>query len=445
VGERVVPHDLTAERALLGAVLVEPGLADVAEATGLTARMFFRGGHRAIWGAIGAVRASGGAPEFVVLQSELARTQRLEDAGGVLYLSGLIEGVPRAVNVEGYARIVVEKARLRALLAQAQQTIEAVYDGGELEDVLAQAESNLLSLGQDAAGGGEFVPASEWMREMLGEAERAATERRIVSGVPTGLRALDTATRGWQPSNLIIVGGRPGDGKTSLMLQMASAASAHTMTAVVSLEMSRRELGFRWLAHEAQVDAWRLMTGRLTDHEQQRVGTAASVLSERRLAIDDAGGQSITGLCSRIRRLAHRDGVGIVFVDYLQLIHGSAENRTQEISQVSGRLLALAKELNIPVVALSQLTRDNARGGPAQRPQLHNLRDGGSIEQDAHVVLFIHRPHKPLDGGRLEGTEDAELILAKQRNGISNLTLPVTWDGPRFRFAERIADEEGAA
>lgn len=440
MAERVSPHDLVAERAVLGAVLLEPDMFDVAEGVGLKAVHFFREGHRPVWSAIAGIRGAQQIVDLVTVRAALEDARKLDDAGGMLYLSGLIDGVPRATNVEGYARIVREKAQLRDLIAAATQTVEDAYAASELDEVMDRAEARLMAVGRDSARG-DFVLASDWMAEMHRAVDEACAEGRLVSGVPCGLTSIDHLTRGWQPADLIVIAGRPSDGKTSLMMQFANTASQHVFAAVVSLEMSRLSVGFRWVALEALVDAFRLMTGQLQPHEMRRVGDAMQRLSERRLAIDDVGGQSIAGLCAKVRRLAQRYGAGIVFVDYLQLIHGTgSENRTQEITQISGRLKALAKELNVPVVALSQLTRDSAKGGAAVRPQLHNLRDGGSIEQDADVVLLIHRPNKATESGRFQNGEEAELILAKQRNGPANRVLPVYWDGPTMRFADKVEE-----
>jgi replicative DNA helicase len=436
MAERVQPHDLTAERAVLGSVLLQPDMFDVAEGVGLKARMFWRVEHGMIWSGFGRLRTAGQTIDTVTLRSDLDAAGKLEAIGGMLYLAGLVDGVPHAVNVESYARIVREKALLRDLIAQASRTIEDAYANEDVEEVLDAAESRFMAVGRETAKG-DFVLASDWMSEMFNAVDKAATERRVISGVPCGLQSVDVLTRGWQPAELIVIAGRPSDGKTSLMMQFANEASRHVFAGVVSLEMSRLSVGFRWVALEARVDAFRLMTGHLHPHEMQRVSAAMERLSERRLAIDDVGGQSIAGLCAKVRRLANRYGLGIVFVDYLQLIHGSgAENRTQEITQISGRLKALAKELNVPIVALSQLTRDSAKAGAAARPQLHNLRDGGSIEQDADVVILIHRPNKATESGRFQDGEAAELIVAKQRNGPANRILPVHWDGPTMRFAD---------
>lgn len=441
MSDRVAPHDLTAERAVLGAVLIEPEMFDVAEASGLRAVHFFRVAHRQLWEGFGRIRATGQSIDAVTVRADLETAGTLDGIGGLAYVVGLTDGVPRAVNVEGYARIVRQQAQRRDLIAQAARTIEDAFEGGDVDALVDRAESRLMAVGRDATRG-EFVLASDWMTEMFAAVDRASTDRRAITGIPSGLASIDHLTRGWQPGELIVIAGRPGDGKTALMMQFALEASRHAFAAVCSLEMSRVSVGWRVVALEARVDAFGLMTGRLHETEMKRVGAALASLAERRLAIDDAAGQSVSALCAKLRRLSARYGLGIAFVDYLQLLRGTAENRTQEIQQISGQLLALAKELNIPVVVLSQLSRDNAKGG--SRPQLHHLRDGGSIEQDAHVVLLIHRPNKAEDSNRFTDGETVELILAKQRMGPANLTKQVGWHGPTMRFTD-LTREEGAA
>lgn len=445
MSDRVAPHDLTAERAVLGAVLLEPEMFDVAEAAGLRAVHFFRTAHRQVWESFARVRGAGQPIDPLLVRADLAHAGTLDDVGGLVFLASLTDGVPRAMNVEGYSRLVRQHAQRRDLIAVASQTVADAYDGGELDELLDRAESRLMAVGRDATRG-EFVLASDWMSEMFAAVERASADKRTVTGVPCGLASIDHLTRGWQPADLIVIAGRPSDGKTALMMQFALEASRHAFVAVCSLEMSRLSVGWRVVALEARVDAFSLMTGHLTGPEMRRVGDAMARLAERRLAIDDAAGQSVSGLCAKVRRLTARYGAGIVFVDYLQLMHAGGENRTQEITQISGRLKALAKDLNVPVVVLSQLTRDNAKGGAASRPQLHHLRDGGSIEQDADVVLMIHRPNKATDHGRFTDGEEVELILAKQRNGPANVNSKVHWHGPTMRFTDiTTSHEEGAA
>lgn len=440
MGDLELPRDLAAEKSVLGSVLVENRQFSLAAAI-VQEGHFFREGHRAVWRAFARLDALRQPIDFVTLREALERAGDLEEAGGPAYLSSLMDGVPRASNIESYAQIVRDKATRRDLIAAARATLAEAFDGDDaLDEVLSRAEARLLTVGR-ATARGDFLLAEDWIGEMFPVIDRASSERRAVTGVPCGLGMIDHLTRGWQPTDLVIIAGRPSDGKTSLMLQFALEASRHTFTTICSLEMSRQSVGFRAIALEARVDAFGLMTGRLKDHEMARVGDAMSRLAERRLAIDDSAGQTVTGLCGKVRRLAARYGTGIVFVDYLQLLHGTGENRTQEITQISGRLKALAKELNCPVVALSQLTRENARQGASTRPQLHNLRDGGSIEQDADVVLMIHRPNRQTETSRFEDGEAVELILAKQRNGPAGVVREAVWHAASMRFTDRSAPE----
>lgn len=440
---RVLPHDLQAERAVLGAVQLEPSLFDVAEASGLRAAHFFRDAHVRIWQAYTRIRVANAPIDFITLRSDLDRHGDLEQVGGPAYLAGLVDGIPRAVNVEGYARIVRDKALLRDLIAQANRTIAQAYEEDDVATVIDGAEQRLQAIGRDHARG-DFVPAAGWMNEVWGSIAKLAEDPRDVTGVPSGIQGLDRLTRGWQPANLIVIAGRPGDGKTALMLQCVDAATKHTHAAVVSLEMSKQELGFRWVSITAQIDSFRMQTGRLHPHEMRRVGDAIQDLAERNVSIDDKGGQSIAEVCAKIRRLHGQRPVGIVFIDYLQLLSASgAENKTLELEQISGRLLALAKDLQIPVVVLSQLTRDSVKQGPNTRPQLHNLRGSGAIEQDAHVVLFVHRPNKREDDDHFTDGEETELLLAKQRNGPTNKIIKTIWHASMTKFADRV--EAGAA
>jgi len=293
------------------------------------------------------------------------------------------------------------------------------------------AEQAIMAIGSGASKG-EFVLADQWMRETTGTIAKAAETRRVVTGVPSGLARLDQLTRGWQASDLIYLGARPSAGKTSMALQLALEASKHTMTGFVSMEMSRGVLGLRAVALDAGVDAFRLMTGHLSDYEMQRVGRSLNDVGLRRVAIDDASGVTATQLRAKVRRLASRHGLGIVFVDYMQLLYdgGTSENRNQELSKISAGLKSLARELDIPVFVLSQLSRP--KDGHA--PQTHSLRDSGSLEQDADVVMLLHRPQQDASGAFLDG-EAATLILAKQRNGPTG-SIPLRWVGEQMRFGE---------
>jgi len=252
-------------------------------------------------------------------------------------------------------------------------------------------------------------------------------------------------TRGLQPSDLVFIGARPSTGKTSLMLQMALHASVSHFVGVFSLEMSRQSVGFRAVAMEAQVDAQRLMTGFIQRREQALVSAAMERLSARPLAIDDSAGQTAAGIRAKARRLVSTHGPGVIFLDYIQLLYagGRSENRNQELSKISASLKALAKELRCPVVVLSQLSRDSDKGGN-KRPQLWHLRDSGSLEQDADLVLLLHRPGQHEDGARIQDGEAAELIVAKQRNGPCGI-VHLQWHGSTMRFTEAPASAARAS
>lgn len=441
MADRVVPHSLEAERALLGGILVDPTLFKLVP--DVQPDHFFRAGHGAIWRALARLSESGQGIDFMTVRLELERAGTLDMAGGVGYVAELVAGVPTSSNAEYYAGVVREKATLRRLIDQATRTIEEAYAGADdVEGLLDRAEARMMDVGR-AAVKGDFVLASDWMAEMVPVLDRALTDRRAVTGVPSGLFCIDRLTRGFQPGDLVIVAARPSTGKTALALQMAAEASRHVMTAFVSLEMSRQSVGWRAIALESRIDAFRLMTGHLSGREITQASEALGRVSERRLVIDDVSGQTASGVSAKVRRLASRYGLGAVFVDYVQLMRSGekTENRTQDIGAISRRMKTLARDLNVPLILLSQLTRENEREKRA--PMLSDLREGGDLEQDADVVLFLHRPHAK--DKRFEANETIQLILAKQRNGPAHVTLDLRWDAPTMRFADQAPAEEGAA
>lgn len=440
MADRVIPHSLDAERALVGAVLLEPSLFGVVP--DVRPQDFFRAAHAALWRAIGRLSDSGVPPDFVTLREALERSGELEAVGGLGYISELLGASSRAANVEHYARIIREKATLRRLIEQANRTIEDAYANSEdVDQVLDQAEARLADVGR-AAIKGDFVLASDWMAGMSPALDRAVTERRAITGVPSGLSCLDYMTRGFQPGDLAILAARPSVGKTALAWQVAANASRSTMVGFVSLEMSRESVGWRALALESKVDAFRVMTGNLSPREVREVADALNRVGERRIAIDDSSGQTASSVCAKVRRLAARYGLGLVVIDYIQLMTSGerTENRTLDIGAISRKLKALARDLNVPVLALSQLTRENEREKRA--PVLSDLREGGAIEQDADLVMFLHRPNAK--DRKFEANEEIDLIVAKQRMGPIG-THRLRWDAPTLRFADMAREEEGAA
>jgi replicative DNA helicase len=440
--ERVLPHNLEAERSVLGAVLIDNQAFPFALAT-VSGGMFYRDAHRRLFEAIGRLEAKRVPMELVTLREELTRAGELDEVGGPAYVASLVDGVPHATNVEYYARIVREKWQLRQLIFASNKILARAYEASdEASAILDGAERDILGIGR-ASARGDFVLASDWFLEVATAINLAADTRQVVTGVPSGLPTLDRMTRGFQPADLIYLGARPSTGKTSLALQLALEASRHVMTGFVSMEMSRKVVGFRAVALEAAVDAYRLMTGHLNDLEQQRVGAALARLGERRLAIDDSSGQTATGLRGKVRRLAQRYGLGACFIDYMQLLRDGgreAENRNQELSAISASLKDLARELDLPIVVLSQLSRDMEKQGN-RRPRVSDLRDSGALEQDADVVLMLWRPKQHEENQHYTDGEPAELIVGKQRNGPTGV-VKLQWRGEQMRFAEEAEEPQ---
>ncbi|MGE0464473.1 MAG: replicative DNA helicase [Vicinamibacterales bacterium] len=439
--ERTLPHNLEAERAVLGAVLIDAAQWDTAAAL-VGPTHFFRDAHRRIAAAMTRLVAKQLPVELVTLNDELARAGELEEVGGPAYIASLIDGVPRATNVEYYAGIVRERWVYRELIFAANRILARAYEADQPADVLVdEAEHLVMDVGAHQVRS-DFVLASDWMVDVMRAIQTAYEQKRVVTGVPTGLVSLDRMTRGWQPTDLIYIAARPSTGKTSLALQMALHAAREHMTGFVSVEMSKKSVGMRAVSMVAHVDHFNLQIGRLSDDELERIGRAGAHLAELRLAIDDGGGQTAASIRGKVRRLAARYGLRAVFIDYMQLLrHADGrpfENRNLELAAISAGLKDLAKELEIPIIVLSQLSRDSARGN--RRPELHDMRDSGALEQDADVVLMLHRPGQHDENQRYADGEDAELIVRKQRNGPTG-TLPLVWVGSQMRFADRTRRE----
>lgn len=432
---RTLPHHLEAERSVLGAPLAgDASLLDVAAGL-ITHRHFFREAHGEIWKAMQALRDRGVALDYLTVCEQLTVMNRLEFVGGAAYVASLTDGLARADHVEHYAQIVRGKALLRSLIFAANRITAEAYAADDPPDaILDRAEQAVMSVGS-AATTGDFVLAEDWMRETYHLVEQAATQKRVVTGIPSGIAKLDRLTRGWQNGDLIYLGARPSSGKTALALQMALEAAKHTMAGFISLEMSRGAIGLRAVALEGGLDAFRLMTGFLSDYEQRRAGDAINALALRRFAVDDASGSSATQLRAKARRLASRHGLGILFIDYMQLVHDgdhAAENRNQELSKISSGWKTLARELNIPLVVLSQLSRGSDKEN--RRPRMSDLRDSGSLEQDADVGLLLWRPQQG-ESGQFQAGEEAEVIVGKQRNGPIG-PVRLQWIGAQMRFGD---------
>src|SRR5215216_2130282 len=417
--ERTLPHNLEAERSVLGAILVHNDAFNTA-AQVIDGHDFYRDAHRRIFDRIVALNERGEAIDFITLKEALSRGGELEEVGGPAYIASLADGVPRATNVEYYARIVKEKATLRNLIFAANKILINAYEADQESDlILDEAESAIFAVADDRLKAG-FVAMRDLVHESFPKIEQLFEQKRLITGVPTGFVDLDEMTRGLQGGDLVIIAARPSMGKTSLVLNMSQyvATQADHTVGFFSLEMSKESLFLRLLTSEAQIDSHRLMSGAIGQKDYGRISHALETLSAMKLYIDDTASIGVMEMRAKARRLKAEHGLSLLVIDYIQLMSGRGrfENRTLELASISRSMKGLAKELNVPIVVLSQLSRaPEARSD--HRPQLSDLRESGALEQDADLVLLIYRddvynkdPNSP-DAGT------AELIVAKQRNG----------------------------
>jgi len=436
--ERPLPHNLDAERGVLGAILLDFH-ALYSSLEFVRPEDFFLDQHRRIYERMIALGESRRAIDLLMLADDLERRGELEAAGGAAYLARLLDGVPRISNVEHYARIVREKALLRGLIHVTEAIQQQALMGEEgAEETLDRAESLIFGLAEQRIGSG-LVGVKEVVRENYERIERIASEGKRVTGLSTGYTQLDNLTSGLQPAELIILAARPALGKTSLALNIAEhvVLAEKKPVAIFSLEMSKESLLLRLLGSRARLNMHKFRTGNLGREDIRSIGVAAAELGEAPLWMDDSGSVTVMEIGAKARRLAREKGLSLVIVDYLQLIavRGRFSNRNEEVGSISRGLKGLAKELKVPVMVLSQLTRAPER--EERRPQLADLRESGAIEQDADVVLFIHRPHFYKPDLPEEERRKAELAVAKQRNGPT--------DRIRFVFFEQYTRFEEAA
>ena len=429
--ERGLPASIDAERSILGAILLDNHSYNEA-AEKLHADDFAVDSHRRIYSRMAELIDASRAVDIVTLSEELAKRKEVEAVGGVAYLASLTEGLPRRISIEEYVRIVKDKSLLRQLINICSTAITRAADQGEEAfEILNAAESGLLEVTERGITRG-FASIPEIVRDSFGTIDNLYKEGREVTGLATHFTDFDKMTSGLQASELIIIAARPSMGKTAWAINIAQNAAVHggKVVAVFSLEMSKESLLRRMLASQALVDSQKIQKGFLLREDQQKLTLALEQLAESRLFIDDTPGISLTEMRAKARRLRQMSGsLDLVVVDYLQLMTASTsgpggkryENRTQEVSAISRGLKALAKELQVPVIALSQLSRASEQRGGDKKPMLSDLRESGSIEQDADVVAFIHREsyyNRDENGQPDPDTEGkAEIIIAKQRNG----------------------------
>ena len=418
---RSAPWSQEAEQAVLGAMLLDQDAA-LRAAELVEDWMFYREAHRRLFRAMLALTEQRTVIDHITLRDELLRRGELDMAGGLEYLAELVDAVPTAANIEFHSKIVRDKAILRRLIETSTSIITEAYDGhATASDLLDSAEAKIFQISQQRGDEG-FTRIKEMLWPTMERIETLQRSGKAVTGVPSGFADLDEMTSGFQASELVIVAARPSMGKTAFCLNVATQAAVDGFgVAVFSLEMSKEALVQRMLCAEARVDSQAVRRGTLRDPDFTRLARAAGILQSCPVWIDDSPSLTLLEMRSKARRLKVENDVRLIVVDYLQLRKSPeyAENRVQEISDISRSLKGLARELNIPVIALSQLSRASEQRGGERRPILSDLRDSGAIEQDADVVLFIHRPEmyqkEDSEGNSLEGI--AEVIVGKHRNG----------------------------
>lgn len=415
---RAAPWSAEAEQAVLGAMLLDQDGALRASEL-LDDSMFYREGHRRLFRAMTALTERRTVIDHITLRDELMRRGELEAAGGLEYLAELVDAVPTAANLEFHARIVKDKAILRRLIEGATAIVTEAYDGkATANELLDSAESRIFQISQQRADEG-FTRLKEMLWPTMERIETLQKSGKAITGVPSGFTDLDSLTSGFQPSELVVVAARPSMGKTAFCLNVASNAAMESQAvAIFSLEMSKESLVHRMLTAMARVDGQRVRQGTLRDFDFTQLARAAGILQSCPIWIDDTPSLTLLEMRSKARRLKAENDIRLVIVDYLQLMRSPerSENRVQEISDISRSLKALARELEIPVIALSQLSRASEQRGGERKPILSDLRDSGAIEQDADLVMFIHRAeYYDREDESKRGL--AEVMLSKNRNG----------------------------
>ncbi|GED18286.1 MULTISPECIES: replicative DNA helicase [Kurthia] len=416
--DRIPPHNQEAEQSVLGAIFLEPQSLITASET-LLADDFYQAAHRLIFETMLRLSDLGKAIDVVTVTEELSSRNQLDDVGGISYMTELANAVPTAANIAYYSEIVAQKSLLRKLIRTATKIVEDSFTReDEVAELLAEAEKQIMEVA-NRSNSGDFKHVKDVLVQTYENVEKLQNRKGDITGIPTGFRDLDRLTAGFQRGDLIIVAARPSVGKTAFALNVAQAVGTQTSenVAIFSLEMGADQLVMRMLCAEGNIDAQVLRTGALTTEDWRKLTMAMGSLSHAGIYIDDAAGVRVNEIRAKCRRLKQESGLGMILIDYLQLIQGSGssgQNRQQEVSEISRSLKALARELEVPVIALSQLSR-GVEQRQDKRPMMSDLRESGSIEQDADIVAFLYR-----EDYYDKETEDAntiEIIVAKQRNG----------------------------
>lgn len=424
--KRILPHSPEAEQSVIGSMIMSrDAIVEASEI--ITGADFYQQQYGIVFEAMIELHDEGKAVDLITLQERLKEKDLPPEISSMEFVRDLLSAVPTSANVKYYAEIVAEKSMLRKLIKTTEEITNACYLGKEkTQDILEVTEKKIFDLVQNR-GSEEFVPIRQVVLNAIEKIEKASRSQGSVTGIPTGFIDLDYKMSGFQPSDLILVAARPSMGKTAFVLNIAQYMAFHNdvTAAIFSLEMSKEQLVNRLLALESKVDSQNIRTGNLEDEEWAKLIEGANIIGKSNLIIDDKPGISISELRSKCRKYKMEHNLGVIFIDYLQLMTGSgrSESRQQEISEISRSLKALARELNVPVVALSQLSRA-VEQRPDHRPILSDLRESGAIEQDADVVMFIYRDDYYNKDS--ENKNIAEIIIAKQRNGPIG-TVNLVW------------------
>ena len=442
--EKLPPQSVEAEQAVLGALLIEgESILKAIELIGEDD--FYRAAHRRIYRAMLALFEKNESIDIVTVSEELKKSGATEETGGAEYLSTLANQTPTAANVVYYAKIVKDKALQRSLLKAATEVAEKIYQGElEADDMMDMAEKKIFEV-SDKRIRSNFAPMKEAIKETFKMIEGLYERKEAITGMPSGFKDLDEFTAGFHPGDLVIVGGRPSAGKTAFGLNIAQQAGVQRRepVAIFSLEMSLNQIIMRMLCAEAMVDASSVRRGHIKNNFH-KLASAASKLMDAPIFIDETSGISALEMRAKARRLKREHGLGLIVVDYLQLMRGNGkyEQRVQEISEISRSLKALAKEINVPVIALSQLNRAVER--ERRNPNMSDLRESGAIEQDADVILFLYKDEKQKKQGEASGRPEVEVVkldIAKQRNGPTAHGLSLTFLSKYTRFTDYSPDE----
>lgn len=443
---KVPPHDEVAEQSVLGAVLIDKdAMVDVAEF--LRPEHFYKDAHGAIFSAMLSLYEQHEPVDVVTVTAQLKKAGDIKKAGGASYISDLLNVVPTSANAQRYGRIIMESATKRRLVVAAARLTEMAFkEEGSAQEVLDQAEQAIFAISQSSLKR-DFIPIKDALAESFDRLDELHKRAGGLRGVPTGFSELDFKLSGLQDSNLVILAARPGTGKTAMVLNMAQHVSVKTKmpVGIFSLEMSKEELVDRLLVGQADIDAWRLKTGKLSDDDFMKLSEAMGELAEAPLFIDDTPGINILEMRTKARRLQVEHGIKLIIVDYLQLADSGRrfDNRVQEVSVISQSLKNLARELKIPVLACSQLSRAVESRG-TRVPELSDLRESGSIEQDADVVMFLYREEQ--DQANWGDQIATKLRIAKHRNGpLAEVDLMFRGDRIKFYSVEKHADAGSVA